>query len=265
VQALGGNGILGVGAFGYPYDCGSYCTDPSNLAVSGYPYYVCPGGQACSAVTTSAQAANPIVSFSSKDNNGVLVTLPSVPATGAASGTVSGSLIFGIGTQSDNALASSATVYALDEYGNIPTFTYSGVHYASPTNYSVLDTGSNAFYFLDATTLASSGIIECSDAPGFYCPSSAIPFNVTAYGANSTSGTITFSIVNADTLFASGNAALNDLGGDSGTSLANDYFDFGLPFFFGRTVYVGMMPGVPSTASPPPSAASSATYGYYAF
>jgi hypothetical protein len=265
VQALGGNGILGVGAFGYPYDCGGYCTDPSELAASGYPYYVCPSGQACSAVMTTTQAANPIVSFSSSDNNGVLITLPSIPAAGAASGTVSGSLIFGIGTQSDNALASTATVYALDGYGNIPTFTYSGVQYASPTNYSVLDTGSEALYFLDNTTLATSGIVDCADYTGLYCPSNTVPFSITAYGATSTSGTITFSIANADNLFASGNAAFNDLGGDSGTSPANDFFDFGLPFFFGKTVYVGMTPGAFGTESPPPSAASSAAYGYYAF
>jgi hypothetical protein len=262
LEALGANGILGVGAFGFPYDCGSGCTLTSNLTQTGYPYYVCPSGQACSAITTSTQVANPIVAFTSSDNNGVLVTLPSIPATGAADATVSGSLIFGIGTQADNALASTATVYALDGYGNIPTFTYNGVSYSSPTNYSVLDTGSEALEFLDASTLAPAGIVECA---GYYCPSSTLAFSVTATGATSTSGTIAFSIMNADTLFATNNAAFNDLAGDSGTSPATDFFDFGLPFFFGRTVYVGMQPGVFNGETSPPSAASSATYGYYAF
>jgi hypothetical protein len=71
--------------------------------------------------------------------------------------------------------------------------------------------------------------------------------------------------MNADTLFKTGNAAFNDLGGDGGTSPSTDDLDFGLPIFFGRSVYVGMMPGVFSGESAPPSAASSATYGYYAF
>ena len=71
--------------------------------------------------------------------------------------------------------------------------------------------------------------------------------------------------MNADTLFASGNAAFNDLGGDGGTGPSNDSLDFGLPFFFGRSVYVGMMPGLFSGESAAPSAATSATYGYYAF
>jgi len=267
VATLGANGILGLGGFGYPLDCGSYCTSSSDLTQSGYPYYVCPTGQACSATTvpTQDQATNPVAAFSSADNNGVLVTLPSIPALGAANGTVSGSLIFGIGTQTDNALATTATVYALDEYGDIPAFTYNGVSYTSPTNWSVLDTGSNSLEFLDANTLASVGIIECADAPGLYCPTSTIPFTVTASGANSTSGTIMFSIMNADTLFNTNNAAFNDLGGDSGTSPANDFFDFGLPFFFGRSVYIGMMPGVFTGESSAPSGAASATNGYYAF
>ena len=71
--------------------------------------------------------------------------------------------------------------------------------------------------------------------------------------------------MNADTLFASGNAAFNDLGGDGGTGPSNDALDFGLPFFFGKSVYVGMMPGLFAGESAAPSAATSATYGYYAF
>jgi hypothetical protein len=66
-------------------------------------------------------------------------------------------------------------------------------------------------------------------------------------------------------LFKTGYAAFNDIGGDGGTSPSNDDLDFGLPFFFGRTVYVGMMPGLFSNETAPPSAATSSTYGYYAF
>jgi hypothetical protein len=261
VEALGANGILGIG--GYAWDCGANCES----VVTGDPYYVCPSGQ-CGQVGVSLQhqATNPVAAFSSTDNNGVLITLPSVAATGAADGTISGSLIFGVGTQSNNALASSATVYGLDEYGNIPQATYNGVQYSSPNNTIVLDTGSSAFYFLDASTLASSGIVDCgTPEAGFYCPSSTVPFSVTLSGANSTSGTITFNIMNADTLFATGNAAFNDLGGHGGTSPSTDDLDFGLPFFFGKSIYVGMMPGLFTGESAAPSAASSATYGYYAF
>jgi hypothetical protein len=271
LQALGANGLLGIE--GYPWDCGPYC--PS--AGPDDPYYVCPSGlceQVGVANETQYQATNPVAGFSSSDNNGVLLTLPSISVSGAADGTVSGSLIFGIGTQTDNALASTATVYGVDDYLNIPEAAYNGVQYISPSlggyNRIILDTGSNGIFFLDATTLASVGIVECGpNEAGFYCPANTVPFTVTLYGENSTSGTINFSITNADTLFASGNAAFNDVGGDGATSSppspSTDDLDFGVPFFFGRTVYVGMTPGAFSSESPPPSAASSATYGYYAF
>jgi hypothetical protein len=262
---LGANGILGVQ--GYPQDCGGSCTSSGEF-FAGYPYYACPSG-VCSEtfVPLTSQLWNPVAAFSSSDNNGVLITMPSIPATGATDGSVSGSLIFGIGTQNNNALASSATVYALDDHLNIPEITYNGVPYTSPNSINILDTGSNALYVSDAKTLASSGIIECADEPGFYCPTSTVTFTVTAYGAINTSGTgtITFNIMNADTLFATGNAAFNDLGGDGGTAPSNDTFDFGLPFFFGKSVYIGMVPGVFTGESAAPSAASSATNGYYAF
>jgi hypothetical protein len=277
LDALGANGLLGIA--GYPWDCGYDCA--SGEIFSGFPYFFCPGG-VCDTVPDvtgggvpyADQATNPVAAFSSADNNGVLITLPSIPATGAASGTVSGSLIFGIGTQSDNALASTATVYGVDYDSLIPEATYNGTQYTSPTlggdNLIILDTGSNGLYFLDATTLASTGIVECTDEPGFYCPSNTVSLGpITLFGYNGTSGTISLSIANADNLFASGNAAFNDLGGDGATSSppspSTDDLDFGLPFFFGRTVYVGMTPGAFQGESAPPTAASSAAYGYYAF
>ena len=68
-------------------------------------------------VSVSNQLQNPIVLFPT-DNNGVIIQLRSV--TGAQT-SVSGSLIFGIGTQSNNALG-SATVYAVDPgVGNFTT------------------------------------------------------------------------------------------------------------------------------------------------
>ena len=246
LQALGGNGILGIE--GYAWDCGPGCETPA----TGNPYYVCPSGE-CEivGVSTASQATNPVAAFSSSDNNGVLITLPSVSAAGAADGTISGSLIFGIGTQSDNAFASSVTVYGLDEYGNIPEATYNGVEYTSPNNTIILDTGSNAFYFLDANTLGSVGIVDCADAAGFYCPSSTIPFSVTVAGSTSTSGTIAFNIANADTLFSSGNSVFNNLGGAGGAGPSTDDLDFGVPFFLGGNVFTGIE--------------TSTTAGYFAY
>ncbi len=246
LESLGANGILGIGTF--PQDCGAACVS------EGEPqYYTCPNG-ACSAVNVSLQHQlwNPVAAFSSADTNGVLLTLPTVAATGAS--LANGTLIFGIGTQTNNAVG-AAQVYELDEYGNFPRVVYGNTTYTSPDNGSFIDSGSTNIFFSDASSLASAGIVECAgELEGDYCPSATVPFSVTAYGANNAQGVVQFNIANAAALFNTGNAVFNDLGGDSGTGPSTDYLDLGLPFFFGRTVYVGI-------------AGASATYpnGYWAF
>lgn len=223
VAALGANGILGVGVF--QQDCGVACTTTSPPAV----YYLCPNSVCqVNPVPLADELQNPVYLFP-QDNNGVLITLPSVAATGAP--TFSGSLIFGVGTQSNNGLG-SAQIYATDANGNFQT-TYNGIAYSQ----SFIDTGSNGLYFLDHAKL---GITECSDNRGYYCPGSTVNYTVTNTGLNGTTAPVSFSIANADTLFATPNSAFNDLGGDSGTSVATDYFDFGLPFFYGRDVFIGI-------------------------
>jgi hypothetical protein len=243
VQTLGANGILGIGNF--PQDCGSLCASASN----GIPqYYVCPKGDCqVASVPVAQQLWNPVALFA-QDNNGVLLSLPSISPGGQA--TASGSLTFGVGTQSNNALG-SARIYATDALGNFTT-TYNGVQYSN----SFIDSGSNALYFLDSATL---GNIDCADNPGFYCPTSTRNFTVTNTGANGTTGQVNFSIANADSLLGNATfAAFNDLGGDSGTGPSTDYFDFGLPFFYNRNVFVG----IAGTAAPN---GANAPYGYWAY
>ncbi len=258
VAALGANGILGVGSF--IQDCGLNCAGGQTF--SGYPYYVCPNNVCTFApVPLEQQVANP-VAFFAKDNNGVEILLPAISSAGApslpytnAAGTSlvpAGLLVFGVGTQSNNALG-SATLYATDEYGNFPNVVYNGSSYLSD---GFLDTGSNALYVSDAQTL---GIADCADNP-YYCPETPLSLTLTTYGANGASGTVNLSIANADTLFGSspGFAAFNNLGGASGDGLSSDYFDLGLPFFFGRSVFVGIAgTTVPNNASAP--------NGYFAF
>jgi hypothetical protein len=218
---LGAEGLIGLGVF--RQDCGAACA----AAVSEVPnqYYSCNSSGICSAASVSLadQLQNPVWVFP-QDNNGLLITLPSVASTGAP--TASGSVIFGIGTQSNNPLG-SAKVYTTDANGNFST-TYQGTAYPG----SFIDSGSNGLYFLSASTL---GIPECSDNPGFYCPASPVNYTATNIGTNGSTGAVSFTIDNADTLFNTGDSAFNDLGGDNPGS-----FDWGLPFFFGRTVFIGI-------------------------
>jgi hypothetical protein len=219
LEALGANGLLGVGPL--IQDCGSACASGS---ASTAEYFVCTSST-CSATSQSlaTQVQNPIALFS-QDNNGLAVSLPAIGADGAP--TASGSLIFGIGTQSNNGLG-SATVYTLNSLGEFTT-TYGGVSYDS-----LLDTGSNALFFL---TPGVTGIPECSgETAGLYCPTSTLSLSAQNVGINGASGTVTFNIANADSLFSTSNFAFNNLGG-----ISSDFFDWGLPFFFGRQVFVAI-------------------------
>ncbi|HEV2492120.1 MAG TPA: DUF3443 domain-containing protein [Terriglobia bacterium] len=221
VSVLGATGILGVGVF--RQDCGAGCT--SSNAQLPKMYFSCPGSS-CSVtpVTLAQQLQNPVWMFP-QDNNGLLISLPSVPDTGAP--TASGSMIFGVGTQSDNALG-SAQVFTTDVQGNFST-TYNGQTYSS----SYIDSGSNGLFFLDTSTL---GIPTCSGGnSAFYCPSATVKYMATNKGANGTSGSVSFSIANANTLFSTPNSAFSNIGGPNPKS-----FDWGLAFFFGRNVFVGI-------------------------
>jgi len=220
VSALGANGILGIGVF--VQDCPACASSGSSNP--GF-YYSCPSS-GCVITTESPQdqVQNPVASFS-KDNNGVLIQLPAVGAQGAS--TASGSLIFGIGTQSDNGLG-AAQVYTTDGLGNFTTI-FEGTSYSS----SFIDSGSNGLFFLSS---GATGITQCTGGDAdFYCPSNTVSLGAQNVGQNGTSGTVAFSIANAQKLFSTGNAAYSDLGGPN-----PGVFDWGAPFFFGRNVFVAI-------------------------
>jgi hypothetical protein len=221
LSALGTNGVLGIGQT--IQDCGQYCTD---AAVLQNTYFSCPvSGCVATTQTLAKQVQNPVASFAT-DNNGVIVEFPSVTAPEIS---LSGSLIFGIGTQSDNGLG-SATVYGTDPYGDFSTT------YQANTYESFLDSGSNGIYFLDTTT---TGLPVCSDVTFLYCPASTATIdvvNTALAGTNGGTAPATFMVGNADLLESNfSDSVINNLAGPF-----SDNFDFGLPFFFGRKVYVAI-------------------------
>ncbi len=263
LATVGANGILGIGDGSV--DCGSGCAEiATGSGYSGYPYYICPSGN-CEEVPVSTvqQAANPVAAFTSTDKNGVMITLPAVGATGGVS--VTGTMTFGIATQADNALG-SATIYSLDPCGDFPTVTYDGIAYTDTSCNETgvglggfLDTGSTGLYVSDAATLSFLGISDCgptTNGAGFYCVSpgtTATLSNVVLTGNGVGTATLSsLNIYNATALFSTNNAVFNDLGSDSGTSPATDFFDLGAPFFIGRTVFIGIAgEAVPGGVSAP--------------
>ena len=221
LDTLGANGILGIGPF--RQDCGIGCAigGSSNPGI----YYTCSSASCAPAVESlSQQLQNPVWLFTS-DNNGVIVELPSVSPMGATN--LAGSLVFGIGTESNNALG-GATVFTLDSQASFTTI-YQGQAYGG----SFIDTGSNGIYFLDSGT---TQLPLCTDDSSFYCPSAAQGLSATNRGTNGVTGNVTFTIANADAIFANPIFFVSSgLGGPNpGT------FDWGLPFVFGRHLFTAI-------------------------
>ena len=261
-DAFGANGLLGVGSF--LQDCGAACAAPIGAgSTNPGAYYACSstaiGGCQAEAVPVSKQVSNPVSLFS-QDNNGIIIELPAVPADGAPS--VTGALVFGIGTRDNNGLG-QATVLPLDSTtGNFLT-----KYPANGTTWQAFaDTGSNAFYFLDSAT---TGIPTCPGSlSSLYCPTSTLSLSATIQDATGlVSVNVDFSIANAEALSASpGNVAFGNLGGplvvpsSTGTGTGG-YFLWGMPFYFGRKVFTSIEGQSTPVGTEPFIAFGGATFG----
>jgi hypothetical protein len=224
---LGANGILGVGVA--PTDCGTLCANPP---AGNSSYYTCPNGANCvqTVVPVAQQVANPVAKFPT-DNNGVIVSMPAIGPSGQA--TVTGTVTFGINTQTNNTMPNTVTKLTTNPFGDVNA-TFNGTPITA-----FFDSGSNAYFFTDSTLPACTG-----NASAFYCPSSATTRTVSVASYNQgTSGApngkqLSMAIGNASQLFSNGNFALNDLAGSLGGGAS--FVDLGMPFFYGQTVYYGM-------------------------
>lgn len=107
--------------------------------------------------------------------------------------------------------------------------------YKRVTSPGFFDTGSTFLFFQDPT------IPLCPTFNQAFCPST--PLNLSAVnsgvGANGSPGVVSFQVANAETLANTGNAVFDNFGGPVPTGLSGE-FDWGLPFFIGRTVYTGI-------------------------
>ncbi len=217
--AAGHNGILGVGLF--THDCGLACT---NIVRNGM-YYTCIGSD-CSntAVGLSDQVQNP-VALLPRDNNGVIIQLPAVPPGGLPA--VNGSLVLGIGTQINNN-PSGVTAYATNQFGLFTT-TFNGILFNS-----FIDSGSNGLFFPSP----SASLLPACRPPlsAWFCPSTTVSLSaVNAAASGSPSGQVSFLIGNVLNLIISSNSVFSEIGGNSVGG-----FDWGLPFYFGRNIFVGL-------------------------
>jgi len=238
--ALGSNGIIGLGVMAT--DCDSLCT-----VAGGYGaaiYYDCPS-TGCAAIITRAasttapfqQLPNPVAAMS-VDNNGVIMSLPAAPTAGEA--TMTGTLYFGIGTETNNGLG-SATVLTTTTSTSPNGAGLITVNFNNATlNESFLDSGSNLYVFVD------SALPVCTEADytDYYCPTSPVTLTPTLVGTNGASVASTIVINNAYTFFDSNNAVVPGIGGSPSSfnqsAVYPQSFDLGLPFFYGRNIYTAI-------------------------
>jgi hypothetical protein len=224
-QAAGFYGILGIGSI-------------SNDTIAA-DYFDC-SGESCSAIDSPPNTGivpNPVSSLP-VDNNGVVVSLPSISSSGAQ--TANGTIYFGIGTENNNQPGAVETYQQNSDPNSVDYLNINTV-YKGNTADGFFDTGSTGYFFNDTS------ITECSDGSGLYCPEATLSESATNQSVGtSVSGVVDFKISNADSLIGSSNEAFEDLGGTFDGGDSYDGFDWGLPFFFGRTVYVG----IAGTSSP---------------
>ncbi|CAB3784359.1 DUF3443 domain-containing protein [Paraburkholderia fynbosensis] len=218
---LQANGILGIGVF--RHDCGANCV---TQALAG-TYYACQG-LPCTSIPLAEefQVANPVPYFAT-DNNGSMLSLPTVSG-GAAS--VSGQLVFGIGTQANNALGSAQVIGVSPSNG-----TFTTVQNGTTYSHSILDSGSTGLFF-------QTGAMAACPSPNsaYYCPASTQQLSALIEGANGTTSAVSFSVGNAASIAQTyaGDSALPLLAGPA--FVTSTIFDWGLPFFYGRNVYAAV-------------------------
>ena len=237
VSGFGANGVFGVGVFAQ--DCGSACVSPTTPLAF---YYGCTSAGACTAenIALGSQVTNPVALFTT-DNNGIIVSLPNLQNANGDT-TVTGELIFGIATQADNALPTTAlTVLGTDANGDF-TATYNG---GSTALAALIDSGTDSYAFNDPTiAVCASGAYV-----GYYCPAVAPQslFAVnTGVGTYNATNTVDFALADPNS-FVAGAAAFIDLGGGGGSTT----FTWGMPFFYGRKVYFGIEQRVSGTYTGP--------------
>jgi uncharacterized protein DUF3443 len=231
VATFGANGILGVG----PFEIDQPACATSAIAAC---YYACATATSCtsSAVPTAMLVANPVTRFAT-DNNGIIIVLPSVPAPAL---TVSGSLIFGIDTQTNNQ-SGTQTVLTVDQNAQL-AMTYNGQTLAN----SFIDSGSNGIFFTDSIAKCTNTLTD------FYCPAMTLTLGpLSIEGLNGVmANNLTFDVGNAQTML-NANPTFNVFPQLAGGNSNVASFDYGLAFFYGKRVAIAVEDKVTTAGTGP--------------
>jgi hypothetical protein len=212
------NGILGVGPW------------QTDQGVSNY--FACDSGGTCNVLLPPEYVTNPITKFSAGNNNGITLVFNSVAQSGVYD--ADGYGIFGVGSFPSNTPGSGGNAYNVFqiESGSPIPININSTFQGSVLP-SFIDTGSNFLFFAFPFLNVCTGTNQ-----GYFCPPTLTVEAATMTGVdgrgNSSSATVLFSIGNADSLANSGNTTFSNIGAVFGIP----GIDWGMPFYFGRTVYM---------------------------
>jgi hypothetical protein len=232
--SLGGNGLIGLDVI--RHDCQTSCQDAAASL-----YYDCAGSNCTGvAVPLAEQVPNPVTKFAT-DNNGMTLSFPAVAEGGQ--GSVSGTMTFGVNTQSNNVLPSTAQQMTTSVFGEV-TASFSGVPMPG-----FVDSGSGAYFFVDQS------IGQCpasfSSQPWF-CPASPATISASLQSDSGVTLGVSFPLFNTvSELSNGGNAAHAGIGQNVGL-FGGSELDLGMPFLYGKTITFGIQGNDDFTAGTPP-------------
>lgn len=221
---FGANGILGVG--------------PVTLDSYYHNYYTCDNSGNCNQVTNDLESTVYVKNPIAAKFNGLTLKFPMVGDDGSAP--VTGYAIFGIGTNTDNDVnAANVNIYPSKDQGIIPIGMKTKFNAESMIGF--LDTGSNLYFFTDNN-------INTCNADGIsyiYCPNGDIMLNLQNQDKHNSFINTSINIGNASDLLYSPNLNFSNLGAIMGHLAGLAYFDLGMTFYFGKTIYMGFDNGMP--------------------
>jgi len=220
--SFGGNGLIGLNVI--RHDCQTSCQSPAASI-----YYDCAGANCTGvAVPLAEQLPNPVIQFVT-DNNGVTLNFPAVGEGGQS--TVSGTMTFGINTQGNNILPSTAQQMTTTVFGEV-TASFNGLPMPG-----FVDSGSSAYFIVDPS------IGQCpssfSSLPWF-CPTAPATLSASLQSESGATLGVSFTLFNTESELGNGlNAAHEGIGQNLGLFGAGE-LDLGMPFIYGKRITFGI-------------------------
>ena len=277
--ALGANGILGIGTT--VVDCGGDCAnntyqfDRTSAYVSPSLYYDCKGTSdpkncTLTSIPTNYQVINPVWNLPDGKlgehyNNGVVLVMPAIPDSQVGAATAHGELIFGMGSQANNTMPVGTVPVLISTTSNSNSYLSIKTEFKGHVyDNSYLDTGTNGLFFTDTS---STPITSCDLKPldvqaYWYCPFNDLKnLQALLYDGDATSNSaalkVMFQVANFDVLGGTSNAAFsgiaaginnlnpsynaNNPAGQSKYIPDTKTFAWGMPFFYGKKVYMSII------------------------